>query len=86
MDKQYSHRNGETEPPTIEGWYFLKQHGNAKWAANPAHPLVLVMTMNHELEVWTWGKETPVKDIKARWWGPVTLPWDTAGREVERES
>jgi hypothetical protein len=83
MTKQYSHRNGETEPPTQRGWYWV-------WvtAPYPVWPGVLMRFVElyegADYKPDAWGVDIicnqSLESIgdTLRWWGPVTPPWDDA--------
>jgi hypothetical protein len=71
----YTHRNGETEPPTEEGWYFLT---GARGVGFPAGtPLVHVAKKRYGKVCFVVDLNVPAADIAGQWWGPVTLPWKT---------
>lgn len=70
MVEQYSHRNGETEPPTKEGWYWFKgrtyDNGNASgtwFVSTVTRPVVA-------------SEEGELTDWEGQWWGPVSPPWE----------
>jgi hypothetical protein len=72
MSQQYSHRNGETEPPTVEGWYFAKP----RLGFVVAHqPLVFLAKKAYGKVLFVVDIDKPAADVRARWWGPVPLPW-----------
>lgn len=82
----YSHRNGETEPPTDEGWFWC--YGSVRIPNEP-------INVTGMLYVGTWhdgswlanvgNKQLVAIGVSAgvhpqgewycRWWGPVTPPW-----------
>lgn len=35
LDVRYSHRNGETEDPTVDGWYWVEWAGHLSLRQNP---------------------------------------------------
>lgn len=65
----YSHRNGETEPPTIdEAWYWFD--GGLNDIEHPRGVLYIFDGATYaDGEMWS------ISELKGRWWGPVTPPW-----------
>jgi hypothetical protein len=76
LPSQYSHRNGETEPPAIHGWYWLK-----KFHILPiTNAIVFVAHKKYKKELLIMNgasdkPEIPVRDVIGRWWGPIMPPW-----------
>jgi hypothetical protein len=74
----YSHRNGETEPPTERGWYwFYGKHVNEK--RKP---------VKQKCNLYVFGGCTEYRDpdgkykimtnlssLRGKWWGPLVPPW-----------
>jgi hypothetical protein len=78
---RYSHRNGETEPPTQEGEYWFRGR-------------VLNRPVAQRVHVNTWrfgdgreellisnpflddGNEMEMNKCDGRWWGPIVPPWE----------
>lgn len=85
----YSHRNGETEPPEVEGVYFVYLPNGV----NTAISNMLFVEYDKDEDgfgygwrFWQFGREFAIDLDEAnelmQWWGPVTLPWE----EIERVS
>lgn len=79
---KYNHRNGETEPPTENGWYgFDGEHRNAIFAGKPVESgvheraLVLVDGDQYYRYVWNGDDDQTIADYIGRWWGPIVPPW-----------
>jgi hypothetical protein len=75
----YSHRNGETEPPTVPGWYWVQRVKPFIWGR------VLKMDLYHDEDTEYLyveddeGREFRLPDAfgnDSRWWGPLMPPWD----------
>ena len=76
----WKHRNGETELPTIEGWYWFE-------GRKTRHP----KRMNRRVMVPVWQgndglrarydsmRSDTVDKFTGQWWGPVTPPWEENG-------
>ena len=62
----YSHRNGETEPPTVNGWYWYYHEDD--W-----YGMYHVTGDRYEL-----GPISGVlsEEFEGQWWGPVVAPWE----------
>lgn len=80
MKQQYSHRNGETEPPTIlEHHYWFK--GDEGSGYDDEGPLVFVMPAEKDIGPYIYsdcyevGGRVPIADMQGQWWGPVLPPW-----------
>lgn len=68
----YSHRNGQTKPPTEAGWYGIEDvrygHGN--------HLVVFVAQWEGQLCQMNWMPPMPIEGVTyLRWWGPWA-PWE----------
>lgn len=64
----YTHRNGETEPPTVKGNYWFK--GILLFIDSPGREreetsLVVNVSLDFMLDKYV-----------GRWWGPVMPPWE----------
>lgn len=70
--KQYSHRNGETEPPTVAGKYdfFGKRYGHHLGAKSRELVVVDSFGVLGVMEAYPVGFE----HYEGRWWGPVEVP------------
>jgi len=83
----YTHRNGETEPPTIVGAYgFRGLYMDIRPDAYGTHEVAGIITLYHpDRETWpefiAYDCETGegayhnAKDFDGKWWGPITGPW-----------
>lgn len=73
----YSHRNGEIEPPTVEGYYWFKgqiwRYGDPQDIAD----LKTIEFYNGTGIIVSEESDDFLSDTKGRWWGPVVPPWDT---------
>lgn len=81
----YTHRNGETEPPTIPGdfWYKGKLHhrGHTDESRNYHHDcggMFHIYPHWHTNKLCIDGEECIhyMEDAEGQWWGPVVPPWD----------
>lgn len=75
MSQQYSHRNGETEPPTTDGYFWFKGTLQDETASG----LVDVFTYQDRVDLaplWEHGNY-PAACFVGRWWGPVLMPWES---------
>lgn len=76
----YSHRNGETEPPTITGWYWLKQSRRSRQYKPDLSWLIFVWRGTEKIWRVDGNKEHYLLEtIRGQWWGPVTMPWQANG-------
>lgn len=79
MPTSFSHRNGETEPPTVIGWYWAQDAGGREQmmyvgdnAAPPHDPANIVDWFANYI-----GDEMDLQQADFagwRWWGPVEAP------------
>jgi hypothetical protein len=71
----YTHRNGETEPPTQQGMFGFRPSSNSEgW-------IVDVVEVNGRLErimSYSDDETMPIDEFDGQWWGPITGPWDSA--------
>ncbi len=75
----FEHRNGETEPPTIQGQYWFN-------GSRFRQPLGVEHVHVGIIHIWLRKGEMcmatpllpigPVARIRGRWWGPLTAPWE----------
>lgn len=86
---RYSHRNGETEPPTEVGYYWVR----GSMSPNDNVGLIAVEGVAHIVppsddlgmedyffqlaDMGLYHRIAP-SEILCRWWGPVLPPWETA--------
>lgn len=71
----YSHRNGETEPPTEADRYWFDGF-RIKHNGNRAHIRDIVTTDdNGNVYNDVDGEMNPVATYEGRWWGPIVPPW-----------
>lgn len=82
MSDKYTHRNGETEAPTENGWFaFDGEHRNAIFAGKQyaqgvrESAFVLVGGDEYHRFVWDGDRHQLIEDYVGRWWGPLTPPW-----------
>lgn len=79
MTQPYAHRNGESEPPTIEGafWFVGKLHHSDYFHDMKGLVEITDHYLSHEL---LYGGEEcchRMGDFEGRWYGPVMPPWET---------
>lgn len=76
---RYYHRNGETEPPAREGWYWFRgllDDRTVSGLVNVRLPDAAFPTLTMSPE-WVEGwVESDVLD--GQWWGPIMGPWNEA--------
>lgn len=82
MSERYSHRNGETEPPTLNEEYFWFRFSNDE------SPIIVegmfFMQIGYEDDsifkngvLDTGGEFKSFDELPlGQWWGPVTPPWE----------
>ena len=74
---RYTHRNGETEPPTIEGWYAIQHPQAWNWQGST---FVFVERNMDGIDVYCTGQDDPIgydqMDSRIRWYGPIVAPWE----------
>jgi hypothetical protein len=73
----FSHKNGETEPPTRPGHYWLRgvrKHGHKRIRLR--HLLHVVRASHTTFEVEWGGVAMPIELYEGQWWGPVCPPWE----------
>lgn len=85
MSAQYSHRNGETEPPTVAGFYFVRHL--AQWHDQEASIIYVEYDMDEDgfgagWRTWRIGRDYESSfdelDKRLQWWGPIMPPWEEA--------
>lgn len=71
MNERYTHRNGEADPPTIEGWYWVDSPSPSPFQQG----MILVMDgYAYDFQEEQFPFDRLVAGL--RWWGPVTPPWE----------
>jgi hypothetical protein len=77
----YSHRNGETEPPTRCGDYWVSDRIDGEYY----EPEILHVCHYNRgsglaVDIFDTANDnymTPVVNVDARWWGPIEMPsWE----------
>lgn len=83
----YSHRNGESEPPTIRGLYWFAGQYLEEGETEPTeyyrlYNVTVNVNRRGENKWWAFKWESHPQDrardtdaLNGRWWGPVILPW-----------
>lgn len=75
----YSHRNGETEPPTEAGYYFFRGRKMRHPRRTSVGAMVRVWQGDGEMRTQLRTcSPCSVDEMVGRWWGPVTPPWEDA--------
>lgn len=83
----YSHRNGETEPPTVRGCYIYQgkiiKPGQVRGSYHRTCGLVIGASDDLRFRIGNLGfgrggEAVCVRDCSGQWWGPITLPWEKA--------
>lgn len=73
---RYSHRNGETKPPEVEGWYWVRQPIMS--ASNEQAFFMVRLTRWHESMNVYWhgedGEPWPIDIVEGEWYGPIPEP------------
>jgi hypothetical protein len=77
--QRYSHRNGESEPPSVSGVYWTyNEFGNYRELTQ----LAIMPTEDCQVRSLSlcgdWKTLVPerAKQLGVQWWGPVAPPWD----------
>lgn len=74
---QYTHRNGETEPPAERGYFWFRgQIIRPGQVRGTRHLLCGLVFGSGELVIRPSSKVVSVQDCHGQWWGPVTPPWE----------
>lgn len=74
----YSHRNGETELPTVAGWFWLKGGITDDWQEE-----MFVLVRKERSKKVEWRAYTVawepllLAELQGQWWGPVQAPWES---------
>jgi hypothetical protein len=73
----YSHRNGETKPPTIhEEYYWFEADENSRVLARTGCYYIYSFYSVDDPARLAGDDGAHIDKLKGRWWGPVTPPWD----------
>jgi hypothetical protein len=90
----YTHRNGETEPPTIEGMYWFRGKGRSEFGYGPT-------TIECEGRTWVrfseldgaiYGPFVSIEgnellqiglEVEGQWYGPIVPPWEDEGHKLD---
>lgn len=80
---RYSHRNGETEPPQNEGWYWFDGRVAGTFESVTTHTGVIRIyiehgepTVNITFIKHGYSRHMPAALSNGLWWGPITAPWN----------
>lgn len=73
----YSHRNGETEPPTEAGffWFIGRKHKHSQRVSRAGVYRAWWNAGELRISIAPWSP-CSVDELVGRWWGPVTPPWE----------
>lgn len=84
MSQVYSHRNGETELPTVPGWYWFD--GVGTWRQTPPEtiskrPVLVEQDEEGSLIAWYGAYDDAnyacvLNWLRGQWYGPISLPWE----------
>jgi len=73
----YLHRNGETEPPTVDGWYWWSGTVIGAYAEKG---LVNITVPRNDANIQIWPSWCDgwlgAKDMQGQWYGPIVAPWE----------
>ncbi len=74
---KYTHRNGETEPPTIyEQDYWFRCNNKKDPDDGPEDGLVYLSIKSDHSIYDHMGERYSLDNMTGQWWGPVTPPWE----------
>jgi len=71
----YTHRNGETVPPTVAGWYWFEGRKYIHRKSFSRRTMLQVYDFGDGLRARFTGSSDFIASLTGRWWGPVTPPW-----------
>lgn len=75
MSEVYTHRNGETEPPTIlEKFYWFRASMGSYYEAT--FGCYYIMPADGNKGPYLHDDDTEISKLEGQWWGPVTPPWE----------
>ena len=78
--ERYSHRNGETEPPTEEGYYWSSDNDTDYMSG------VVQVSESYVFGSLSEFDKGYLELFKGQWWGPVTPPWDDTEQSIDKRS
>ena len=76
LRRSYTHRNGETEAPTIPGQYWFTGHCQGE----KIKEIIPVIAENNTFCAWRpvfgdgWFERS--EHFNGQWWGPIVAPWE----------
>jgi hypothetical protein len=75
---QFSHRNGETEPPTEAGffWFIGRKRKHPQRVRRGGVYRVWWNSGELYTRINSWSS-CQVDELAGQWWGPVIPPWQT---------
>lgn len=83
MMAAYTHRNGETELPTIDGdFWFRGKRGDETWTWHVSVSLQDSLNRGPRVSgvfMGRWDDDDPLSIYEGQWWGPIpddVPPWD----------
>lgn len=77
MPTLYSHKNGETEVPTVQGWYWFRGEMDGRHEAGlvkvnkPDRAFPTLIVSPQWIDGWMEAEL-----FVGRWWGPIPKPWE----------
>lgn len=78
--KQYSHRNGESEQPTVNGWFWF-DGTHPTLGIIMKRPILVESDGDDPACVFWYGATDDANEacadgwLHGQWWGPVVPPW-----------
>lgn len=80
--QEYTHRNGESEPPTINGRYWFR--GRMKYQRKSRNLLQIanvigVLSDGTVATLFEFDNNTNAGDARGQWWGPIPEPQSAIG-------
>lgn len=73
---RYSHRNGETEPPTKAGWYWFKGSVSVGNHLGFSVHFDVVRLDDSQLVAFPNDYMATLRNVTGRWWGPIVPPFE----------
>ncbi len=75
----YSHRNGETEAPTLPGKYWFE--GVCKLATGRINLQIILNCIGRDDRIMAWEERSAEylhgHCFAGTWWGPILAPWES---------